>query len=444
MNEKILELLEAKKYSEIGALLKDMNPADAAVMLEELPEQKMPIVFRLLSKELAADTFAYMDGDAKEILVRGFSDKELDEVMEQLFLDDTVDMLEEMPANVVKRVLRHVDADTRKMINQVLNYPKDSAGSIMTMEYVDLKRSMTVEQAFERIRATGVEKETIYTCYVTDSRRKLEGIVTVKDLLLSPKSEVIRNIMETNVKFVSTHTDQELVARELSKYDFLAIPVVDAEERLVGIVTVDDALDVIQEEATEDIEKMAAITPTDRPYMKTSVFETWKKRIPWLLFLMISATFTSGIISSFEDALAASVILTSFIPMLMDTGGNAGSQSSTTVIRGLSLGEIRYGDVLKIVTKESFVYLMCGATLAVANFAKLMLIDRVSLLVAAVVCLTLVVVVLVSNIVGCTLPVLAKRVGFDPAVMASPLITTIVDAVALIIYFNIAKLLLGI
>ena len=444
MNEKILELLEAKKYSEIGALLKDMNPADAAVMLEELPEQKMPIVFRLLSKELAADTFAYMDGDAQEILVRGFSDKELDEVMEQLFLDDTVDMLEEMPANVVKRVLRHVDADTRKMINQVLNYPKDSAGSIMTMEYVDLKRSMTVEQAFERIRATGVEKETIYTCYVTDSRRKLEGIVTVKDLLLSPKSEVIRNIVETNVKFVSTHTDQELVARELSKYDFLAIPVVDAEERLVGIVTVDDALDVIQEEATEDIEKMAAITPTDRPYMKTSVFETWKKRIPWLLFLMISATFTSGIISSFEDALAASVILTSFIPMLMDTGGNAGSQSSTTVIRGLSLGEIRYGDVLKIVTKESFVSLMCGATLAVANFAKLMLIDRVSLLVAAVVCLTLVVVVLVSNIVGCTLPVLAKRVGFDPAVMASPLITTIVDAVALIIYFNIAKLLLGI
>lgn len=444
MNEKILELLEAKKYSEIGALLKDMNPADAAVMLEELPEQKMPIVFRLLSKELAADTFAYMDGDAQEILVRGFSDKELDEVMEQLFLDDTVDMLEEMPANVVKRVLRHVDADTRKMINQVLNYPKDSAGSIMTMEYVDLKRSMTVEQAFERIRATGVEKETIYTCYVTDSRRKLEGIVTVKDLLLSPKSEVIRNIMETNVKFVSTHTDQELVARELSKYDFLAIPVVDAEERLVGIVTVDDALDVIQEEATEDIEKMAAITPTDRPYMKTSVFETWKKRIPWLLFLMISATFTSGIISSFEDALAASVILTSFIPMLMDTGGNAGSQSSTTVIRGLSLGEIRYGDVLKIVTKESFVSLMCGATLAVANFAKLMLIDRVSFLVAAVVCLTLVVVVLVSNIVGCTLPVLAKRVGFDPAVMASPLITTIVDAVALIIYFNIAKLLLGI
>ena len=416
MNEKILELLEAKKYSEIGALLKDMNPADAAVMLEELPEQKMPIVFRLLSKELAADTFAYMDGDAQEILVRGFSDKELDEVMEQLFLDDTVDMLEEMPANVVKRVLRHVDADTRKMINQVLNYPKDSAGSIMTMEYVDLKRSMTVEQAFERIRATGVEKETIYTCYVTDSRRKLEGIVTVKDLLLSPKSEVIRNIMETNVKFVSTHTDQELVARELSKYDFLAIP--------------------------EDIEKMAAITPTDRPYMKTSVFETWKKRIPWLLFLMISATFTSGIISSFEDALAASVILTSFIPMLMDTGGNAGSQSSTTVIRGLSLGEIRYGDVLKIVTKESFVSLMCGATLAVANFAKLMLIDRVSLLVAAVVCL--VVVVLVSNIVGCALPVLAKRVGFDPAVMASPLITTIVDAVALIIYFNIAKLLLGI
>lgn len=444
MNEKILELLEARKYSEIAAMVKDMNPADAAVMLEELPEQKMPIVFRLLPKELAADTFAYMDGDGQEILVRGFSDKELDEVMEQLFLDDTVDMIEEMPANVVKRILRHVDLDTRKMINQVLNYPRDSAGSIMTMEYVDLKRNMTVEQAFERIRATGVEKETIYTCYVTDSRRKLEGIVTVKDLLLSPKTEAIRNIMETNVKFVSTHTDQEEAAKALSKYDFLAIPVVDAEERLVGIVTVDDAIDVLQEEATEDIEKMAAIAPSDRPYMKTSAFATWKKRVPWLLFLMISATFTSGIISSYEDALASMMVLSSFIPMLMDTGGNSGSQSSTTIIRGLSLGEIRYLDVPKIIFKESAVALMCGGTLAVANFVKLMLVDRVTLLVAAAVCLTLMVIVLVSNVVGSTLPILAKRLGFDPTVMASPLITTIVDAVALVIYFNIAKLLLGI
>lgn len=440
MNEKILELLEAKKYSEIGALLKDMNPADAAVMLEELPEQKMPIVFRLLSKELAADTFAYMDGDAQEILVRGFSDKELDEVMEQLFLDDTVDMLEEMPANVVKRVLRHVDADTRKMINQVLNYPKDSAGSIMTMEYVDLKRSMTVEQAFERIRATGVEKETIYTCYVTDSRRKLEGIVTVKDLLLSPKSEVIRNIMETNVKFVSTHTDQELVARELSKYDFLAIPVVDAEERLVGIVTVDDALDVIQEEATEDIEKMAAITPTDRPYMKTSVFETWKKRIPWLLFLMISATFTSGIISSFEDALAASVILTSFIPMLMDTGGNCGSQSSTLVIRGLAVDELHFSDFFSIVWKEFRVSLIVGIVLAAANGVRIYLVHGGDVQMAMVVAASLIGTIVVAKMVGCMLPIFAKQLHLDPAIMASPLITTIVDTCSIMIYFRIATL----
>lgn len=443
MKEKILELLEERKFPEIAGMVKDMNPADAAVLLESLPEQNMPIVFRLLPKELAADAFAYMDGDTQEILVRGFSDKELDEVMGQMFLDDTVDLIEEMPANVVKKILRHVDEDTRKMINQVLNYPKDSAGSIMTMEYVDLKRSMTVEQAFEHIRATGVDSETVYTCYVTDSRRKLEGIVTVRELLLAPKTEILRNIMETNVKFVSTHTDQEEAARLLSKYDFLALPVVDAEERLVGIVTIDDAIDVIQEEATEDIEKMAAIAPSDKPYVKTSVFETWRKRVPWLLFLMISATFTSGIISSYEDALAANLILSSFIPMLMDTGGNSGSQSSTTIIRGLSLGEIRYIDVPRVIFKESAVAILCGVTLAVTNFAKLMLIDHVTIMVAAVVCLTLVVVVLVSNVVGGTLPILAKRLGLDPTVMASPLITTIVDAVALMIYFNIAKMFLG-
>ena len=443
MLEKILELLEERRYPEIAARVKDMNPADAAVLLEELPQQNMPIIFRLLPKELAADAFAYMDGDAQEILVKGFSDKELDEVMGEMFLDDTVDLIEEMPANVVKRILRHVDEDTRKMINQVLNYPKDSAGSIMTMEYVDLKRSMTVEQAFDRIRATGLDSETIYTCYVTDSRRKLEGIVTVRDLLLSPKNAVLRDVMETNVKFVSTHSDQEEVAGLLSKYDFLAVPVVDAEERLVGIVTVDDAMDVIQEEATEDIEKMAAIAPSDKPYIKTSVFETWRKRVPWLLFLMVSATFTSGIISSYEDALAANLVLSSFIPMLMDTGGNSGSQSSTTIIRGLSLGEIRFVDVPKVIFKESAVAILCGMTLAAANFVKLLFVDRVSMMVAAAVCLTLVVVVLVSNVVGGLLPMLAKRLGFDPTVMASPLITTIVDALALTIYFNIAKLLLG-
>ncbi len=444
MNDKVLELLNNKKYSEAALLVKNMIPADAAALLEEMPEAKLPLLFRLLPKELAADVFAYMEGETQELLIRGFSDKELEEMMDQLFLDDTVDMIEEMPANVIKKILRHVDVDTRKMINQVLNYPKDSAGSIMTMEYVDLKRSMTVEQAFERIRATGVEKETIYTCYVTDSRRKLEGIVTVKDLLLSPKTETIRNIMETNIKFVSTHTDQEEVARELSKYDFLAIPVVDNEERLVGIVTVDDAIDVLQEEATEDIEKMAAITPSEKPYIKTGVFATWKQRVPWLLILTISATFTSAIIASYESALAATVILTNFIPMLMDTGGNSGGQSSATIIRGLSLGEIRYSDVPRIILKEASVALLCGATLAAVNFVKLLVFDRVTLLVAAVVCLTLLAVMLVANLVGSTLPILAKRLGFDPAVMASPFITTIVDAVALVIYFNIAKLLLGI
>lgn len=444
MQEKILELLEDRKYGEIAALVKDMNPADAASMLQELPEARMPVVFRLLPKELAAETFAYMEGDAQELLIQGFTDKELDEVMEEMFLDDAVDMIEEMPANVVKKILRHVDADTRKMINQVLNYPKDSAGSIMTMEYVDLKRRMTVEQAFERIRATALDSETVYTCYVTDSRRKLEGVITVRELLMAPKDAVLMDIMETNVKFVTTHTDQEEAARLLSKYDFLALPVVDAEERLVGIVTVDDAIDVIQEETTEDMEMMAAISPSDRPYLKTGVFTTWKQRVPWLLLLMISATFTSTIIASYEGALATSVVLTGFIPMLMDTGGNAGSQSSITVIRGLSLGEIRYRDVPRLVGKELCVAVLCGLSLAAANFIKLMLVDRVTLPVAAVVSLTLVCVVLVSNFVGSVLPVLAKRIGFDPAVMASPFITTIVDAVALIIYFNIAKLLLGI
>ena len=438
------ELLEERRFSGAGAIVKDMNPADAAWVLEELPEQRMPVLFRLLPKELAADTFAYMEPESQELLVQGFSDRELDEVMEQLFLDDTVDMIEEMPANVVKKILRHVDSETRRMINQVLNYPKDSAGSIMTMEYVDLKRSMTVEQAFERTRRTGVEKETIYTCYVTDSRRKLLGIVTVKDLLLARKDEVIRNIMETNVKYVSTHTDQEEAARALSKYDFLALPVVDAEERLVGIVTVDDAIDVIQEEATEDIEKMAAIAPSDRPYMKTGVFATWRKRVPWLLFLMISATFTSGILASFEGALAASMVLTNFIPMLMDTGGNSGGQSSATIIRGLSLGEIQYRDVPRVLLKECSVAMLCGGTLALANFVKLLLVDRVALTVAAVVCVTLVAAILVANIVGSSLPILAKRLGLDPTVTASPLITTIVDAVVLMIYFNIAKAVLGI
>ena len=444
MQEKILQLLEDRKYGEIAALVKDMNPADAAAMLQELPESKMPLVFRLLPKELAAETFAYMEGDAQEVLIQGFTDKELDEVIGEMFLDDAVDMIEEMPANVVKKILRHVDADTRKMINQVLNYPKDSAGAMMTMEYVDLKRSMTVEQAFERIRSTALDSETVYTCYVTDGRRKLEGVITVRELLLAPKDAVLRDIMETNVKFVTTHTDQEEAARLLSKYDFLALPVVDAEERLVGIVTVDDAMDVMQEEATEDMERMAAIAPSDKPYMKVSVFENWKKRAPWLLFLMISAAFTGSIITHFETALAANLVLSSFIPMLMSTGGNTGSQASTTIIRSLSLGEVRYRDIPQILLKESSTAVLCGVTLAVANFLKLMLLDQVGVPVALVVCLTILAVSLVANLLGSLLPLFAKRVGLDPTVMASPLISTILDAVSLVIYFNIAVAVLQI
>ena len=437
MLDKILELLENKDFPQLGNLLKDMNPADVAE-LEDLPREKMALVFRLLPKELAADAFAYMNPDEQTVLVEAFSDKELHDVVNELYVDDAADMIEEMPASLVKRILRHTDAETRVLINQILNYPKDSAGSIMTMEYVDLKRGMTVEEAFDRIRAIGVEKETVYTCYVTDSRRKLKGIVTVKDLLLAPKNELIRNIMETNIIYVSTHTDKEEVASLFGKYDFLAVPVVDNEERLVGIVTVDDAIDVIQDEATEDIEMMAAITPTDKPYMKTGVFATWKKRIPWLLLLMISATFTGSIITSFEDALSASIVLTGFIPMLMDTGGNAGSQASVSIIRGLSLGEIEYKDVGRILWKEARVAFLCGVSLAAANFVKLLLIDRVTIPVAIVVCSTLVVTVLAAKLVGCSLPVLAKRIGFDPAVMASPFITTIVDALSLLIYFRIA------
>lgn len=444
MDKLILEYLEDKKYSDIALMVKDLNPADAAIILEELPEDKMPVVFRILPKELAADTFAYMDAESQELLIKGFSDRELDEVVSQLFLDDTVEMIEEMPANVVKRILRHVDSDTRKMINQILNYPKDSAGSLMTMEYVDLKRNMTVQQAFQRIKHTGIQKETIYTCYVTDSRRVLEGIVTVRDLIFANPDDLLSDIMETNVIFVHTHTDQEEVADALSKYDFLAIPVVDNENRLLGIVTIDDAIDVIHEEATEDIEKMAAISPSDKPYFRTGVIETWKRRIPWLLLLMVSATFTSMIINSYESALASAVILTSFIPMLMDTGGNSGSQSSVTVIRALSLGDVEFKDLLKVIRKEISVSFLCGLTLTVANFLKLIFIDKVSAGVALVVCITLLAVVLVANLVGSTLPMFAKKLGFDPAVMASPFITTIVDAVALMIYFNIARVVLHI
>ena len=450
MNERIITLLEQKRYSEIKQLLEEMNAADIAALLQDLPAETIPMLFRLLPKELAAETFVEMDSDEQELLIQGFSDTELKDVVEELYVDDAVDIIEEMPANVVKRILRSTDPDTRDQINEILKYPKDSAGSIMTTEYVDLKKSMTVAQAIRHIRQTGVDKETIYTCYVTDSRRKLLGLVSAKALLLANEDDRLEDIMETHVIYVSTLDDQEEVANQLTKYNFIAMPVVDQERRLVGIVTFDDAMEILQEETTEDIEKMAAITPSDKPYLRTSVFKIFGQRIPWLLILMISATFTGMIISSFEDALAKFAVLTAFIPMLMDTGGNSGSQASVTVIRGLSLHEIEMRDIFKIIWKEMRIGVLCGVTLAVVNFGKIMLVDRMLLgntsitpIVAAVVCLTLVATVFLAKLVGCVLPMVAKRIGFDPAVMASPFITTIVDALSLFIYLQVATLLLG-
>ncbi|MEG2634351.1 MAG: magnesium transporter [Oscillospiraceae bacterium] len=449
MGAKILELLKAKKKKELHELLSQENCADIAAEIEtlledeEITREELLVLFRILPKDIASDTFVEMAVDTQEILIKGFNDKELREVLDDLFLDDTVDIIEEMPANVVKRILQSVDADTRKSINQLLNYPEDSAGSIMTIEYVDLKKTMTVEQSFARIRKTGVDKETIYTCYVTDKNRKLLGLVSVKDLLLAQYEDVIDDIMEENIISVNTCDDQEVVAQMFSKYDFIALPVVDSEGRLVGIITVDDAIDVMQEEFTEDIEKMNAIVPTDKPYLKMTTFELWKARIPWLLLLMVSATFTGMIISSFEVALAAQVALVAYIPMLMDTGGNSGSQSSVTVIRGLSLGEVEFSDWLKIIWKEARVAVVCGITLAAANFVKLMLFDRVGLMVSLAVNLTLILTVFVAKIVGCTLPMISKKMGFDPAVMSAPFITTIVDAISLLVYFTIAQAILG-
>ena len=442
IHTQLSELLTEKDYRSVKTLLTACTPQDIALLLDDVAADDVLLLFRLLPKELAAETFVEMDSDLQERLLQNFTDTELRGVIAELFVDDMVNIIEEMPANVVKRILASADAETRAAVNEILHYPPDSAGSIMTTEYVRLSEEMTVEDAFARIRREGVDKETIYTCYVTAADRRLIGLVTVKTLLLSDKATTVGEIMERNVISVRTDTDRELVAQELSKYDFLAMPVTDGENRLVGIVTFDDAIDVMQEEATEDIEKMAAITPTDKPYLKTGVVESFIKRIPWLCMLMISATFTGAIITYFEDALAKAVILTAFIPMLMDTGGNAGSQSSVTIIRGLSLGEISMRDILRILWKEMRVALLCGVALGIVGFGKLMLLDQVGLRVALVVCFTLVVTVLTANLVGATLPMLAKRLGFDPAVMASPFITTIVDALSLLFFFNIASMLI--
>ena len=445
------KLLEDKKYATLRDILVTMNPSDIAALFSNLEEKQIPLMFRLLPKEQAAETFVEMEPDAQELLILGFSDNELKAVLDELYVDDAADLVEEMPANVVKRILKQADPEMRNTINQILCYPENSAGSIMTTEYVSLRPHMTVGEAILRIRRQGVDKETIYTCYVTEGR-KLIGLITVKDLLLAEDDETpVTDIMLTNLISVTTHTDQEEVARMFSKYNFLALPVVDKENRMVGIVTFDDAMDVMEDEATEDMEIMSGMLPSEKTYLKSSVFELFKNRIPWLMLLMVSATFTGLIITAFEDALAAQVALTAFIPMLMGTGGNSGSQSSVTVIRSLSLGELKFRDIGIVLWKEIRTAVLCGISLAVVCFAKIWLVDHllmqnqeITLMVDAVVCLALAVTVIIAKVVGGLLPLAAKAMKLDPAVMASPFISTIVDALSLLVYFLFAKALLGV
>lgn len=442
--EEILELLKSGQYLKLRQFITNLNVADIAAYMEEMEREDLLKLFRILPKSMAADVFSYLEIETEQYIITSLSDRDAANIIDNLMADDATDLLEEMPANVVKRLLAHASADTRRDINHLLRYPEDSAGSIMTVEYVDLKENLTVQDAIEKIRKVGVDSETINICYVLDKSRRLIGTVALRYLLLSAPDAVIGDIMHENVISLNTLMDQEEVASQFKKYDFTSMPVVDNEERLVGIITVDDVVDILVEETTEDIEKMAAIVPSDKPYMRTSVIESWKKRIPWLLLLMISATFTGRIIASFEDALSRYVVLTAFIPMLMDTGGNAGGQASAIIIRGLSLDEIEFKDWLSVVWKEIRTAVLCGLTLAVCNFIKIMLVERVELSVALVVCITLFMAVIVAKIVGSTLPMLAKKIGMDPAVMASPFITTIVDAISLLIYFRVATLALGI
>ena len=452
--EKLLELLHSRKLKSLQYELEDMNEFDIAEFLTELGEEdklKMASVFRLLSKEQGAEVFAELDAPEQEVIINSITDKELTEIVEDMYVDDAVDMMEELPANIVKRVMRAATPETRALINQYLKYPENSAGSIMTAEFVDLKKYMNVRESIARIRRVGEDKETIYVCYVTNAHRRLEGVVTVKDLLLSDDEAVIEDIMDTNVIFVRTTDDRSEAAERISDYDLLAIPVVDKEDRLVGIVTVDDVIDVLEEEATEAFDLMAGISPSDKPYSRTGVVEMWKRRIPWLMFLMLSATFTSMIITHFEDALAKTAVLTGFIPMLMGTGGNSGSQSSTAVIRSLSIGDTEPSDILSVIWKEIRVAVLCGVCLACVNFVKMLVVDRmllgnsdVTVIVALTVSITLVFVVIFAKAVGCTLPMAAEKIGIDPAVMASPLISTITDAVSLLIYFALATVMLHI
>lgn len=442
--DEILELLNTGQYTKLRQLIVDYNVADIAAYMEEMGKEELLKLFRILPKNMAADVFSYLEIETEQYIITSLSDRDAANIIDNLMADDATDLLEEMPANVVKRLLANASPETRRDINHLLRYPEDSAGSIMTVEYVDLKETLTVEEAIARIRKVGVDSETINVCYVLDQRRTLVGTVALRYLLLSPPDAIIGEIMHENIISLHTLMDQEEVARQFKKYDFTSMPVVDNEDRLVGIITIDDVVDILEEEVTEDIEKMAAIMPSDKPYMKTSVIDAWKKRIPWLLLLMISATFTGSIISSFENALSHYVVLTAFIPMLMDTGGNAGGQSSAIIIRGLSLDEISFRDWPVVVWKEIRTAVLCGLTLAICNFVKILLVERVGVTVALVVCTTLFLAVIVAKIVGSMLPMAAKKIGMDPAVMASPFITTIVDAISLLIYFRIATLALGI
>lgn len=440
----VIALLGEKKFQSVRDILLTMQPVDIAAVLAELSAQDILVLIRLLPKDAAAETFVEMTAEQQEELIHSFSDSELSEVLDELYLDDAVDIVEEMPANIVKRILAQANPETRRQINELLKYPSDCAGSIMTTEYVELSHDMTAADAIERIRSTGVDKETVNVCYVTGPGRHLEGEVSLRTLILAAHASRVGEIMTENVISVSTLEDQEEVAHTFTKYGSIVLPVVDSEQRLVGIVTVDDVMDVIRDEATEDIDKMAAVTPADKPYLKLSVFDIFKSRIPWLMLLMISATFTGSIITHFQDALSAHLVLVAAIPMLMDTGGNCGSQASVTIIRGISLQEIKFSDILRVMWKEARVSLLCGVTLAVLNFLKLIFLNRVGVMVAAVICTSLMITVLAAKLVGCSLPLLAKRLGLDPAVMASPFITTIVDALSLFIYFKIAGAILGV
>ena len=441
--EALVQLAEEKKYRQLKQELLELNEVDIAWFIEELDsEERTIIVFRMLPKDVAAEVLAELDPEFQEQIINRITDRELSEIIEDLFVDDAVDMLEEMPATIVRRVMENTKPETRKLINQFLNYPENSAGSIMTAEYIGLKKNMTVEECFAYIRKHGIDSETIYTCYVMDPKRRLEGVVTVRNLIMSPSTALLADIMDDNVIKVSTTTDQEEVVETMIKYDLLSMPVVDSEDRLVGIITVDDVMDVMEEEATEDIEKMAAMLPSEKPYLRTGVFELAKNRIPWLLFLMLSSTLSGAILERYENAFAAIPLLVSFTPMLMNTGGNSGSQSSAMIIRGMSLGEIEPTDILKVIWKEIRVGLIAGIILAVCNFIRLMIQYPGNTMISLVVVLSVFVTVVIAKTIGCTLPIAAKVLKADPAIMAGPLITTIVDAVSLIVYFNLACMLL--